>query len=61
MPKKKPSEKLRSAVSVKNERIKYLQEKLKLDENIVGLLVHSQGIFRNTDLMKRVNAAMNAG
>lgn len=61
MPKKKPSEKLRSAVSVKNERIKYLQEKLKLDENIVGLLVHSQGIFRKTDLMKRVDAAMNAG
>ncbi len=61
MPKKKPSENLQPAVSVKNERIKYLQEKLKLDENIVGLLVHSQGIFRNTDLMKRVDEAMNAG
>jgi hypothetical protein len=61
MPKKKPSENLHSAVSVKNERIKYLKEKLKLDENIVGLLVHSQGIIRNTELMKRVDAAMNAG
>ena len=61
MPKKKPSEKLRSAVSVKNELIKYLQEKLKLDENIVGLLVHSQGIFTGTDLVKRVHAAMDAG
>lgn len=61
MPRKKPSESLQSAVSVKNELIKYLQEKLKLDENIVGLLVHSQGIFRGTDFVNRVDAAMNAG
>ena len=54
LPARKP---LRSKILKSREEL--LKNKLKLDEKVIGLLVHSQGIMNERSFVKDVESVMN--
>ncbi len=59
MPQKSAESSKIQSVSEERRISKALAKKLKLDEKVIGLLVHSQGSVKDKGFAERVKEAMN--